>query len=197
MPPEETSRSLLQRLQKKDPHDESSWQVFEALYNPWLHRWVARLTGSEATRADVDDVIQTVFLVVVRKLPEFEHNGQKGAFRRWLRTILTRTVRDHFEKAGRSTVSRVVMERLEEIEDPRCHSSRHWDEEDRRDFRDRLLELVRQQFSGKDAEVFQRMVLANDAAEEVASSQGRTRAAVLQAKSRMLGWLRQFEDLLD
>jgi RNA polymerase sigma-70 factor (ECF subfamily) len=194
MPPGETPPSLLQRLQK-DPHDESSWRDFEALYSPWLRRW---LPGSPCARADGDDIVQTVFLVVVRKLPEFEHNGEKGAFRGWLRTILTRTLRDHLEKAGRLTISAEVMERLKELEDSRSNSSRQWDEEYPEYLRERLRELVRQEFSGNDAEVFERIVLANDAAEDVARSQGRSPAAVLKAKSRVLRWLREnFAELLN
>jgi RNA polymerase sigma factor (sigma-70 family) len=194
MTPGETPRSLLQRLQKV-PRDDSSWRDFAALYTPWLRRW---LTGSEAVSADGDDVLQTVFLIVVRKLPEFEHNGQKGAFRKWLKIILVRTVRDHREEAGRLAVGSVIMERLEELEDPTSHSSRQWDEEYHSYMRDRLCELVRQQFSGNDAEVFERMVLASDAPEEIATRQGRTKAAVLKAKSRVLGWVREnFTELLD
>jgi RNA polymerase sigma factor (sigma-70 family) len=197
MSPSETPRSLLQRLQK-DPHNESSWRDFHALYDPWLRRWVARVTGSERPGADGDDIVQTVFLVVVRNLPKFEHNGRKGAFRRWLKTILTRAVRDHLAEAGRLTVSGEVMERLQELEDSRSTSSRQWDEEYTGYLRDRLRELVGQQFSGNDAEVFERMVLGNDEADEVADSQGRTKAAVLKAKSRMAHWLREnFAELLD
>ena len=46
--------------------------------------------------SDVDDLVQEVLAVVLRELPQFEHNGRTGAFRRWLRTILLWSIaQDH------------------------------------------------------------------------------------------------------
>ncbi len=64
---------------------------FEALYrehHPFVWRIVRRLGIPEL---EVDDVVQDVFMVVHRRLPEFEH---RSSVRTWLFGIAYRVVRD-------------------------------------------------------------------------------------------------------
>jgi RNA polymerase sigma-70 factor (ECF subfamily) len=71
-----TSATLLQRLQ--DQGDEGAWTRFVDLYGPLVRAWLRRHLPQEA---DVDDLAQQVFTVVVEKFPAFEHAGRPGAFR--------------------------------------------------------------------------------------------------------------------
>jgi hypothetical protein len=74
-----TSASLLERL--RQTADPAAWERFVRLYTPLLCHW-ARRVGSP--RQDVEDLVQDVFAVLLRKLPEFRYNpGQR--FRGWLR----------------------------------------------------------------------------------------------------------------
>jgi RNA polymerase sigma-70 factor (ECF subfamily) len=64
---------------------------FESIYDTWFHevcRWMRALGGFDA---DLDDLAQEVFLVVRRKLPEFD--GQN--LRAWLYGIAQRTVSNY------------------------------------------------------------------------------------------------------
>lgn len=64
---------------------------FEALYDEWFEdvsRWVRALGAGEADR---DDLVQDVFLVVHRRLSEFDGQNVAG----WLYQIARRKVRDH------------------------------------------------------------------------------------------------------
>ncbi|HVY25660.1 MAG TPA: sigma-70 family RNA polymerase sigma factor [Polyangiaceae bacterium] len=64
---------------------------FQALYERWLEdvtRWVRAMGAREA---DCDDLVQEVFLVVHRRLHEFDGRNA-GA---WLHQIARRKVRDH------------------------------------------------------------------------------------------------------
>ena len=66
-------------------------QSFQAVYAAWftvVHRWVQALGGGGA---DVEDLTQEIFLIVQRKLPEFDGENLAG----WLYRIAQRTVRDH------------------------------------------------------------------------------------------------------
>lgn len=45
--------------------------------------------------ASLDDVVQDVFVVVLRRLPEFSLGPDGGTLRGWVYTILANTVRDH------------------------------------------------------------------------------------------------------
>jgi RNA polymerase sigma-70 factor, ECF subfamily len=64
---------------------------FEALYDRWFEdvsRWVRALGAREADR---DDLVQDIFLVVHRRLPDFDGQNVAG----WLYQIARRKVRDH------------------------------------------------------------------------------------------------------
>ena len=64
---------------------------FEALYDQWFEdvsRWVRALGAGEADR---DDLVQDIFLVVHRRLSDFDGQNVAG----WLYQIARRKVRDH------------------------------------------------------------------------------------------------------
>src|SRR5438045_2480430 len=84
-----TSISLLERL-RLEP-DAQAWQRLVEIYTPLIRRWLGRYGLAEADR---EDLTQDVLAVVVRRLPQFEHNGRPGAFRTWLRLIVTHRLRD-------------------------------------------------------------------------------------------------------
>jgi len=54
-------------------------------------------------RAALDDVVQEMFLVVHRKLPEFEG---RSSIRTWLAGIVRRAVADHVKKRGNQVLAR-------------------------------------------------------------------------------------------
>lgn len=69
--------------------------TFEEVYARWYHevaRWARALGGPSR---DVEDLTQDVFLVVRRKLHEFDGGNLGG----WLYRITQRTVRDHRQTA--------------------------------------------------------------------------------------------------
>src|SRR3989442_474823 len=84
----ETSASLLECL--RDRRDTQSWQRFIQLYTPVLRHWLNR---QSLQPADVGDLVQQVLTIVVDKLPIFDHNGRRGAFRVWLRAITVNVLR--------------------------------------------------------------------------------------------------------
>jgi len=64
---------------------------FDAIYERWFDevaRWVRALGGPAADR---DDLVQDVFLIVYRRLPDFDGNNVAG----WLYQIARRKVRDY------------------------------------------------------------------------------------------------------
>src|SRR5262245_61893100 len=83
-----TPVSLLQRL--RQPGEEQAWQRFTELYTPLLYYWTRRL-GLQPQ--DAADLVQEVFVLLVRKLPEFTYDPQKS-FRSWLRTVTLNKWRD-------------------------------------------------------------------------------------------------------
>ena len=75
-----TSLSLLERLCSKP--DDLAWRQLTDLYTDLIRSWIRSQAVADV---DTDDLVQEVLLVVLHKLPEFEHNQRKGAFRCWLR----------------------------------------------------------------------------------------------------------------
>src|SRR5262245_18558839 len=79
---ESTSISLLARLREPDPA--AAWNRFVDLYTPLLFSWCRRLGLSEDETADF---VQDVFVVLVREMPGFVHDG-RNRFRAWLKTVV-------------------------------------------------------------------------------------------------------------
>src|ERR1700722_9457419 len=76
-----TPASLLHRL--RQPCDRRGWDQFVELYSPLLFSWARRVGLQDA---DAADLVQDVFAILVRKLPEFKYDPTRG-FRNWLRTL--------------------------------------------------------------------------------------------------------------
>lgn len=86
---EKTSSSLLRRL--KNPSDQASWGEFVALYEPLLLRYVRK---KDLNEHDAQDVVQGIFVTLLRKLPTFEFDRGKGRFRTWLWQVAHNAVVD-------------------------------------------------------------------------------------------------------
>jgi RNA polymerase sigma-70 factor (ECF subfamily) len=178
----DTPLSLLDRLLRHEPDE--AWQQFSALYDPLLRRWVGRLVS----RADsVDDVTQEVLRALVVGLPRFRHNGRKGAFRVWLRSITIHRVRRHW-RDQRPSVKQLSDAR--DLEDPRSELSRLWDKEHDDHVVRSLLEKVRPEFDDQTWEIFRRLVFDECSPREIAADRGCSLNVVYMAKSLVLKRLR-------
>src|SRR6516165_4208642 len=87
-----TPVSLLQRLRRSAQEQQATaaWAEFVELYTPLLYSWATRL-GLQPS--DAADLVQDVFVVLVRKLPDFHYDPGKS-FHAWLRTVLLNRWRD-------------------------------------------------------------------------------------------------------
>ena len=151
------------------------------------------MTRAGVAAADADDLIQEVLLVVFREVGGFERRGP-GAFRAWLRTILTHRVRNHLRArqyrpvaAGGSDFLRL----LDELEEPGSALSRQWDREHDEHVAASLLRRVEGDFAPATWQAFCRHVLDGEPAARVAGELGLLLNSVLLAKSRVLKRVRQ------
>jgi RNA polymerase sigma factor (sigma-70 family) len=181
-----TSHSLLERLH--DPADHEAWRRLTSVYEPWLRGWLSR---HRLQPADVEDVLQDILVAVNARIGEFVHNGQAGAFRAWLRTILTFRVR-HFLRGQRNqrALQGHDADWLDQLEDADSALSREWDLEHDRHLVRGVLAGLRLEFNATTWGVFQMLVLEDHPAAEVAEHFGITANAVYVAKSRVLSRLR-------
>src|SRR5258706_14947787 len=74
-----TRQSLLSRL--KDWKDEESWRVFFDTY--WKLIYGAAMKAG-LSDAEAQDVVQETVISVLKSMPGFEYNTEKGSFKSWL-----------------------------------------------------------------------------------------------------------------
>jgi RNA polymerase sigma-70 factor (ECF subfamily) len=178
-----TSATLLQRLRDRD---DSAWQRLVSLYTPLVRRWLAR---SLPQSADVDDLVQQVFAVIVEKFPAFAHCGRPGAFRTWLRTIGANRLRMFWR--SRPAAGPDPEPLLRQLEDPHSELSRQWDREHDQHVLRQALELIEPEFKPTTWQAFRRLALDEATPEAVAADLGLTVNAVFIAKSRVMRRLRE------
>ena len=176
-----TSASLLDQARDRQP---DAWQRLVALYTPLLHTW---LSAAGLQPADRDDLTQRVLEILVRQLPDFEHNGRPGAFRTWLRGMTVNLLREHWRQRPQTGTESV----LDQLADPAGGLSRLWDEQHDRHLLRALMEQVRPEFSEARWQAFCRVSLGGVPPQAAAEELGMTVNAVLIAKSRVLARLRQ------
>jgi RNA polymerase sigma-70 factor (ECF subfamily) len=191
-----TSFSLLQRLRSQP--DAASWQRLVDLYTPLIQGW---LRQHAVAPADADDLTQEVMAVVVRELPKFEHNQQRGAFRNWLKTITINRLRVLWRSRHNRPVATGdsdFLQMLDQLQDPSTDLSRLWDQQHDEHVARRLMELVEPHFEPTTWQAFRRVALDGVKAATVAAELHLSVNAVLLAKSRVLSRLRQeMEGLTD
>jgi RNA polymerase sigma-70 factor (ECF subfamily) len=186
----DTPRSLFDRLCQPGTA-QADWDRLFVIYAPFLRGVLLRhsLQG-----ADVDDLIQDVMAVLVRKLTQFRHNGKGGAFRTWLRAIVANEVRSFFRRRRNSPEPADPQDEASPLlllEQADSELSRRWDEEHDRHVMARLLEMIRPEFTPPTWQAFERSALQGRPAAEVGAELGLTANAVCIARSRVLRRLRE------
>jgi RNA polymerase sigma-70 factor (ECF subfamily) len=191
----ETRQSLLIRAQSGEAE---AWKHLTDLYRPLIIGWLNR-QGVPAV--DLDDLSQDVLLSVVQHLPRFEHSGQRGAFRSWLRTIVCSRTIDYWRAIGASTQASGgsgATAAIQQIADPDSGLNRQWDEEHDRYVLGCLLDAVEEEFEPATLRAFRRLALDGAGGSEVAVELGMSVGAVYKARSRVLQRIRQeAEGLID
>ena len=186
---QETSLSLLARLRQSA--DTESWNRLVALYAPLLRAWARRYDVQES---DADDLVQEVLLAVATDLKSFDHSGQPGAFRSWLRMILVNRLRNFWRARGRRPQARGdsdIERRLGELADPVSQLSQMWNREHDQYVARHLLARVEPHFEAKTWRAFCRVALEGASADAVAKELDISLNAVFIAKSRVLRRLRE------
>ncbi len=184
-----TSITLLERLRK--PGERDAWDRFVQLYTPLLLFW-ARRTG--LPEADAADLVQEVFLVLLRKLPEFAYQPGRS-FRGWLRTILVNKWRNYRDRLVNTRNEGPAA--LEDLAGPDSMADLV-----KADYQQylvgRALQLMQVEFQPATWKACWEYVVRGRPAAEVAAELNLSVNAVYLAKSRVLTRLRQeLEGLLE
>src|SRR5438552_2869163 len=181
---DKTPHSLLFRLARHPPAERpTDWERFVELFTPLMYHWASRLG---LPMPDALDLVQDVFVVLLRKLPEFEVDKERS-FRGWLRTILDNRWRDMCRR--RVPPSALDPDRMQDFPD-RNGADDVADGEYRRHLVQRALRLMKRDFNEATWQACWRTKVDGRPAAEVAAELGMTLAAVHAATYRILHRLR-------
>jgi RNA polymerase sigma-70 factor (ECF subfamily) len=178
-----TPGSLLQRLRQEGK--EEPWRRFSELYTPLLYYW-ARHLGLQ--QHDAADLVQEVFTVLVRKLPEFTYDREKS-FRSWLRTVTLNKWRDFRRRHSEQTLP-TENGALAELPAPATDDSLA-EKEYRQLLIRRALQIMQADFEPTTWKACWECAAEDRPAAEVAAELGMSLGAVYVAKARVLSRLRQ------
>jgi len=110
-----TRQSLLSRL--RDCQDQDGWREFFDTYWRLIYS-VARRSGLGDLEAQ--EVVQTTFIYLSRRMPNFRYDPARGSFKSWLR-VVTRSrisVYRRTEKAGDALIREPLPGDVSEAESP-------------------------------------------------------------------------------
>lgn len=184
-----TSISLLDRARSDVESD--SWRELASIYSPLLRGWVKRYSLQPS---DVDDLLQEVMLTVARELPAFEHSGNIGAFRSWLRMILVHRLQNQWRSQKQRALPKggsSLLKELQELQVETSEVSCLWNIEHDRHVLSQLLDAIRPRFGEQTWRAFRRVMFDGQRTGDVADELGMSLKAVHLAKSRVLRALRE------
>lgn len=181
-----TPASLLDRL--RTPGAASAWERFVELYTPLLFHWARRLGLQDS---DAADLVQDVFLILWRTLPQFEYDAGRS-FHAWLKTVFLNSYRSRPRQplpldvsAGRQEASARCDDALADAEET-CYLVRQ------------AFRLIEGEFSTLHQQAFRAYVLEERPPEDVARQLGLSLGTVYGIKSKILSRLQQeLRHLLD
>jgi RNA polymerase sigma-70 factor (ECF subfamily) len=161
------------------------------LYAPLIRAWLRKYDVQDS---DADDLVQEVLLAVSKDLNKFDHGGQSGAFRAWLKAILVNRLRKFWRARDRSPQARGgsdIDARLAQLDDPSSETSRIWNQQHDQYVLRQLLALAEPHFTPDTWKAFCRVALDGVRPDVVAEELEISLNAVCLAKSRVLRRLRQ------
>ena len=165
------------------------WNEFVAKYDELLTKWL-RHQGIPVL--DADDIKQRVLVTVVAELPKFEHSGNIGAFRRWLRRIMVNRLRELWRSKGKEQGIEALGTLAEQLTDDRSHLTLAWDQEHNKFLIQSMLKKARIRFGKKKVEMFERVVLGDQNPESVASEFDVTLGSLRVTQHRILKELQEY-----
>lgn len=187
-----TRPSLLLRV--RNPKDTAAWQEFTSIYTPVVRAY-ARRCG--VPQQELDDLFQEVLWAVSQLIGKFEHDPVNRRFRPWLWSITHRRIlkwRSGLRKAPIQPEDSII---LKSATDEDAALEKYWEEQWSKHVLARAMAKTREHFSARTFEVFQRRVVLQQSAEEVARVMGMDVETVYKYKQRVLARLQQEAEALD
>jgi RNA polymerase sigma-70 factor (ECF subfamily) len=167
--------------------DDAAWCRLDTAFRPIVLRWFRkRWRLPEAT---AEDLVQNVLLKALVGLAGFQRNKEGQSFTGWLWIIAKNEAADYFRQqhdgavAQGGTDHRCLLAEIPDLPPP--------DDDIDVDLKlNRLLQLVRCDFSDSTNTIFERVIVGGELASDVAADLDMSPSAVREAKRRVLRRLR-------
>jgi RNA polymerase sigma factor (sigma-70 family) len=184
----ETRTTLLLRV--RDPADAESWREFVSLYEPLL---LAYVRHKGLTEDDARDVVQEVFAILVRTLPGFQLDRERGRFRTWLWRITHNAMVDWARRRNRQAAAedKARKDAPVAISPEQSEPEEEWLAAHRRRILQFAMERVRSQCKETTWKCFDLHIVQGRPSAEVAAELGLTSNSVYVNASRVLARVRE------
>ena len=180
----DTRTSLLRRV--RNPNDAASWSEFVTLYEPLLLSYIRKRGLNDH---DAQDVVQTVFITLLRKLPAFELDHSRGRFRTWLWQVAFNAVVD--QARARKRVQTAENKRRETwIEETKTEDT-DWITMHRERLLQHSMERVRDVTAPKTWTCFEQHILKGRSGADIGAEIGLPANSVYVNASRVMARIRE------
>jgi RNA polymerase sigma-70 factor, ECF subfamily len=178
---DDTRFSLLEKL--RGPANATAWFEFVRIYEPMLNRYVQ---GRGVPAHDVGVVVSNVFCSLLRALPSFQFDKVRGRFRTWLYRVTINAITDHFRHEAR--IHQREKNWTDETPEPVALDSPDsaWMNCEHQEAASQALEKVRAVTNEVTWACFERYLIEDRSAEEVAAELGMLPNTIRQNASRVL-----------
>ena len=181
-----TRKTLIQLACEGQP---DSWRELAHMYTPIIR---GKLKDARLPEEDLDDLTQEILLQLHRKMNGFEHNGRRGAFRRWLRVVTVNQTRSYLR--SRPSLTQLSLEEIEPLADDDSEVTGRFDQQYRSHVIAKLLGRLRSEFAGTTIEGFERTTIGQEDPAAVSRSLGVSVQAIYISRSRVLKRLRELAE---
>lgn len=180
---EQTPVSLLQRL--RDPANRDSWSEFVELYEPLLFNYIRKRGLRDH---DAEDVVQGIFISLLRKLPQFQFDRSKGRFRTWLWQVAHNAIVD-WARARRRLQK--AEEQRRQVREEIPISDDDWDVMHRQRIAQFVIDRVRAQTAPKTWACFEQHLIEGRSGADVGAELGLPANTVYVYAARVLARIRE------
>lgn len=183
--PETTRITMLDEL--RATHSSERWVEFFDEYGELLRRW---LIAHRVNKIDAEDIQQETMVTVLNQLPTFIHNGRAGAFRLWLKRILTNRMRRVFDKRAARKEESNLDELASTLADDGTLVSLEFQKEHEQFLIRQLLQRAESQFEPERIRMFRELVIDGVPIESLVDKYQMTSGAIRVQQHRILKWLK-------
>jgi RNA polymerase sigma-70 factor (ECF subfamily) len=190
-----TRRSLLNRLKDWDDHE--SWKDFFDTYWKLIYKAAIRAGLNDA---EAQDVVQETILGILKGMPGFEYQPEKGSFKGWLLRLTSWRIGDQLRdrrqggapndfaqtSTATGTGTETTTSSLDRVPDPSgLKLQATWDEEWEHNLLDVAIERVKLKVDAKDYQLFDLYVFKERPVTEIARGLKVSAGRVYLAKHRI------------